>query len=49
MTTMNARLSWAGRVSFAVVALPISSLYARARSLLFGGVWAYVGSCVALV
>ena len=23
MTTMNARLSWAGRVSFAVVALPI--------------------------
>ena len=23
MTTMNARLSWAGRVSFAVVALPL--------------------------
>jgi hypothetical protein len=49
MTTMNARLSWAGRISFAVVALPLF-VPLRVREVFFSGAFGpMLGAVVALV
>src|SRR5262249_24302859 len=44
MTTMNARLSWAGRVSFAVVALPIFVPLTRAEVFFSGAFGLMLGA-----